>query len=516
MKKRIWLYATIVILLVAFVAIMLYRTKIVGIKQARLEEEKRRELIEKQQRVKLPDPPVIGQSEDDLHVAWAQLTEDDKLIVVVDGKSDSVKYDDVSSIVLSPKGERVAYPVRKGLDWHMVLDGNEGPDYDGINLNCLTFSPDGKRFAYGARKGDRWFVVLDGKVFPEAGHDFVCYFAFSPDSRKFVYTAGKGNKQSVVLDGKAGQEYNLIGEPVFSPDSKHLACVAIDSNNLQRVVLDGKEGKKYEGVTNPIFSSDSKHIAYSVMKEGKKRLVVVDGKEGPVYEMQKAIHPVIFGPNDNRVAHAAIKGEEWVAVIDGKEGPLYDGIGGDGASIALSPDGKSFAYVVNIGKKWFVVLNGEEQRKYDDIATDTPIFSPDGKHLFYGAREEGKWFAVMDGEEGADKYDEIGRGTAFSPDGRHIVYSAIRGNKWFFVLDGKAGPAYDRPFTPAFKDNGIEYLAERDSDGRLLRCRQPYPDSDIDAEAYKAMAEEIVLASLPEPSRSVKSGGCKNCQRKRQ
>jgi hypothetical protein len=508
MKKRICLYAAIVILLIAFVAVMLYRPKILRMRQAWLAEEKRRELIEKQKRVKLPDPPVIGRSEDDLHVAWAQLTEDGKLIVVVDGKTDSVKYDDVSFIVMSPKGERIAYPVRKGSKWYVVIDGKEGPAYDEISRSAITFSPDGKRFAYGARKSDRWFVVLDGKAFPEDGHDFVGYFAFSPDSKKFVYAARKGNQQSFVVNGKAGRMYNVTSEPVFSPDSKHLAYIAIDSNNLQCIVLDGKEGKEYKWVTNPMFSSDSKHIAYSVMKEGEKRLVVVDGKEGPVYEMQRAIDPVIFGPNDNRVAYGAMKGGKGVAVIDEKEGPLYDGIGGEGASIALSPDGESFAYAAYIGEKWFVVLNGEEERKYDDIASGSPIFSPDGKHLFYGARKGGKWLVVIDGKEAGDEYEEISKGAVFSSDSKHLMYTAMAHGKWFVVLDGKAGPGYDRLFKPAFKDNGIEYLAERESDGRLLHLRQPYPDSDIDAEAYKAIVQEIVLASLPEPGSE-----CESCKR---
>ena len=56
---------------------------------------------------------------------------------------------------------------------------------------------------------------------------------------------------------------------------------------------------------------------------------------------------------------------------------------------------------------------------------------------------------------------------------------------------------------------GIEYLAERESDGRLLRLRQPYPNGDIDAEAYKAKAEEIVVSSLPLPK-----DDCKACERK--
>jgi WD40 repeat protein len=367
--------------------------------------------------------------------------------------------------------------------------------------------------------------VLDGKAIHGNGHNSVSYFAFSPDNRHFVYSAGKDNKQSVILDGKAGPFYSLTGKPVWSPDGKHLAYVALYNQDVQCVVLDGKEGKQYNGINIPIFSSDSKHIAYSV-REGTKRFVVVDGKEGRKYEMNATISLLNFAPDDNRLAYAVAKDGKWVVVIDGKESFAYDGIGGGGSSItlrsggigesgsiitlslggvggsrpgiALSPDGKSFAYVAYEKGKWFIVLNGEELQKYDGIALGTPIFSPDGK-LFYGARLENKWFTVMDGEESADEYDEIGQDVSFSADGKHIVYSARRGNKWFVVLDGKAGKEYDRLFKPVFTDSKIEYLSERDSEGRILRIRQPYPDGDIDAEAYKAMVEEIKVAVLPEP-----------------
>jgi Tol biopolymer transport system component len=509
MKKRIWLYATIVILLVAFVAVILNRTKFA--------EGKRKELTEKQQRVKLPEPPVITRSEDDLHVAWAQLKPNGKLVVSIDGKVDSTEYDDVSIIVISPDGERVAYSVRIGSKWFMVVNGKkvEVGDFDGISTAWITFSPDSKRLAFGAERGEKWFVVLDGKIIPPDGHDFVSYFAFSPDSRHFVYVAGKDNKQSVVHDGKAGPFYFLIGKPVFSPDSKHLAYVASYNQDVKCVVLDGKEGKKYGGINIPIFSSDSRNIAYSV-REDVNRFVVVDGEEGPKYEMNSTIFQVKFAPDDNRLAYAVVKDEKWMVVIDGQEGASYDAIGEDGASIVFSSDGKSFAYAANIGEKWFVVTNDEEGPEYDGIATGTPIFSPDGKHLFYGAREENRWFAVLDWKEGSRAYDEIGNGVKFSPDSKHILFTAKAEGKWFVVVDDKAGPAYDCIFTPAFKGDGIEYLAEREIDGRLLRISQPYPDNDIDVEAYKAMAEEIELASLPLPSsRSGRSGECKICQRNR-
>jgi hypothetical protein len=205
-----------------------------------------------------------------------------------------------------------------------------------------------------------------------------------------------------------------------------------------------------------------------------------------------------------------MKDDKWVAVVYGKEGASYDGIGGDGASIVLDPDGKSFAYVAYAGGKGFVVLNGEEGRKYDDIAAGTPVFSPDGKRIFYGAKKKNKWVVVIDGEEKTDEYEEISRGAVFSSDGKYLMYTALNNGKWFVVINDKAGPGYDRLFRPVFTEDGIEYLAERESDGRLLRIRQPYPAGDIDAEDYKAMVEEIVLASLPEPK-----GECEACKRNR-
>jgi hypothetical protein len=348
----------------------------------------------------------------------------------------------------------------------------------------------------------------------------------------------------MMLDGRAGSFYSLTGKPVWSPDSKHLAYVAWYGQDEQCVILDGREGKKYDEISIPIFSSDSRHVAYRVRK-GANRFVVADGEDGPKYEMGSTISQLKFAPDDNRLIYAVNKDGKWMVVIDGEEGPLYDGIAGGGSTIslgssrlersgsiiaqipgaitrsrsgiALNPDRESFAYAAYDEKKWFIVLNGEKQPEYHGITAGTPIFSPDGKHLFYGARLDDKWFTVTDGEEGADEYDEIGQGVRFSPDAKHIVYAARRGDKWFVVLDGKAGKEYDRLFRPVFTGGKIEYLAERDSDGYLLRVGQPYPDSGVDAEAYKAEVEETKLAVLPEISTSGKPGGaCKSCKKNRQ
>ena len=127
----------------------------------------------------------------------------------------------------------------------------------------------------------------------------------------------------------------------------------------------------------------------------------------------------------------------------------------------------------------------------------------------YGARKGDRWFVVLDGKAfPQDGHDFVGY-FAFSPDSRKFVYAAGKGNQQSVVVDGKAGPKYERLFKPAFTDNGIEYLAESDSVGWLLRCRLSYPKSDGEIE----VSEEKV-SWLPEPSAGNEKHECKSCQRK--
>ena len=57
----------------------------------------------------------------------------------------------------------MAYAARVGDKWLVVVDEEEGKEYDDIAQGTPIFSPDSKRVAYGAFVGDRQLVVVDGE-----------------------------------------------------------------------------------------------------------------------------------------------------------------------------------------------------------------------------------------------------------------------------------------------------------------------------------------------------------------
>jgi len=67
----------------------------------------------------------------------------------------------------TPHGCHIAFAALKGDKQLVVVDGEPGPEFDGIGKDHPVFSPAGKRVAYAAQKGGKWRVVVDGKAGPE-------------------------------------------------------------------------------------------------------------------------------------------------------------------------------------------------------------------------------------------------------------------------------------------------------------------------------------------------------------
>jgi Tol biopolymer transport system component len=281
----------------------------------------------------------------------------------------------------------------------------------------------------------------------------------SPDSRHVAYVSKSGSKRLVVVDGQPQKLYDFIEVPTlaFSPNSQRLAYVAW-SGKKQIAVVDGVEGKPYDGIENLIFSPSNLRVAY-VARIGGKSAVVVDGKEEQAYDLVSE-PSLAFSPDNTRLAYFARANELWRAVIDGKEQKPYD----DAHGLAFSPDSKHVAYVANIDGNAVLLVDGKKAGSYDEIsnpaAGDTRVtYSPDGQRLVYGSETGDKWTLQGSGKP-ETPYEAIGS-IAFSPNSQQIAYEAQLAGKWIVVADGKEGKPYDSIGRLLFSPDGrrLAYLA---------------------------------------------------------
>jgi Tol biopolymer transport system component len=362
----------------------------------------------------------------------------------------------------------------------VVADGAEGKEYDEVLAASVTFSPDGKRLGYAARVRNQYRLLVDGReerFQPAALNVGWVRPHFSRDGSRLAYSSYDG-KYFVVVDGRPEDKYDLLGEPVFGPDRKHLAYAA-QRGGKWRVVHDGKEGSEYDtvGPRVPVFSPDGRRLAYGASR-GKQQFLVADGVEGKAYgphpsgRMDVSLLPEpVFSPDGKRLAYRVAyelpppanekwPRERWRVVVDGVEGKEYTGIRSLGldrmqaGTPVFSPDGKHLAYLAVDPQDGMsrVVVDGAEGPKYRAVGMLT--FSPDGKRLAYVGFKprdnKARYVLVADGTE-RKEYDYFGVLPVFSPDSRHLVYQVFTPGtgKWHFVVDGVEGKEYamhDAPF----------------------------------------------------------------------
>jgi len=130
--------------------------------------------------------------------------------IVVDGTRGTV-YDGGEDPVFSPDGQHYGYLAIRGTKWVAVLDGQEGPEYDGMASGSIAFNADGTRSAYVAGVGKQWQVVLDGTPGPVLQNVFEGRVRISDDGLHHAWLSRENGKWVAILDGQAAAErYDTI------------------------------------------------------------------------------------------------------------------------------------------------------------------------------------------------------------------------------------------------------------------------------------------------------------------
>lgn len=383
-----------------------------------------------------PGMPIFG-PKGRRHVYIAYKKKDGGAVVVVDGKP-SRTYDNVDNFRFSATGSRYAFRAVKNDKQCVVVDGQEGPWYRGIPLkNNFRFSPDSKLFAYVAFKDEGCVLVLNGI---EQQHHFklIADVAFSLGSKRIAYKGlvegslmqGSTQKWILVVDGKKQNVYNYIYDLIFSPDTKHLAYIAIKDKAMV-LVVDGNEKKPFPQYGLPVFSKDSKKLAYTY-KDKEYFYFVLNKKEyGPFQKIGK----FYFSPDSSMFAFIAqAETEKWHIIVNGRVSPEYDMVD----AFKFSPDSSSYAFGASPEEgRGQIIVDSSPGTKY--LSVGEPHFSPDSSHIVHRGQktDTGKIITVLDGRETGNEYHAISP-YVFSDDSNHYACSAmIKIMNITMLIDGK-------------------------------------------------------------------------------
>jgi Tol biopolymer transport system component len=94
---------------------------------------------------------------------------------------------------------------------------------------------------HAIKGNDRWIIVVDGVPW-EQDFDMIWDPVFSPDGSTIAVKAEVNGKYCVVVNGKAGKKiFDALWSPVFSPNGDKLLIRGIEDGKYYRYVLPREE-----------------------------------------------------------------------------------------------------------------------------------------------------------------------------------------------------------------------------------------------------------------------------------
>lgn len=294
---------------------------------------------------------------DSKHLAYTAI-KDRQMVIVLD-ENELGPHDIMGLPVFSADSQFFAYAYANKDKWYIQINDKKFGSFDKIHK--FNFSPDSKRTAFVAREDDEWFFVIDGTKGPTFGK-MVEGFTFSPDSTRYAYTGARENESRIITDGTPGPNYQSVGQPYFSPDSRHLVYRAFRYEKQKWfTVLDGKESAKgYFGIGQYIFSPDSKHMAFPATNSIDNSMMVVDGVEQCSDKNFKILGEPAFSPDgDYVVYHARAKEDKWHLIVNGHVLPEIYGGFYKGTPIIFDSPTHFHTIAIKPGGTEFVVIDVE-------------------------------------------------------------------------------------------------------------------------------------------------------------
>jgi hypothetical protein len=189
--------------------------------------------------------------------------------------------------------------VRRFIGKFVVLNGQSGPAYRSV-FDIFT-SPDKSRYAFEAEIDVKQMQLVEEGQTGEPGEVFQ---AVTPDGKQATYRATTTTSRHMVVDHQAGPACNPLSPPMFSPNSKHVAYLAV-IDDKSCMVVDGQAGREYVLILNTVDWSDE-------IKETLK-LSVSPGNDGLFPNRAGAnFHP------DGSFRYLVVKDEEGIADEQGR------------------------------------------------------------------------------------------------------------------------------------------------------------------------------------------------------
>jgi hypothetical protein len=294
----------------------------------------------------------------------------------------------VGAPVLSPGGERIAYPATDGIAWHVVDDEHPGAAYDAIVEGSILFDTAARHLAFIARRGDSALVVVDGVS--GRGWQSARGLLFSKDGARVGYVAQLGDRVMPVVDGVALRAHEQVGDLLFSPSGRSFAYSASDSGAWY----------VYEGASRlgPFQSVSS--LAYTTDDVNEWPAFIARSTHGEAAVVRGT--PRAWHTRVSSLAVAA-SGARWGYVADGttvhlSSGPLPPDSAA--AELVMSSNGSRFAYLA-ADAHGVAVVHDRGRTAFDLVVDGTLQFIDDTDvwACIAGDRARSRLFVVVDGRD---------------------------------------------------------------------------------------------------------------------